>query len=44
MKAGFGRAWLRSAGLIISVLSKQNEGRFLEGLALLGWINNFDFF
>jgi hypothetical protein len=41
MKAGFGRASLCWGGLIISILSKPNQGRFLEGLALLGWIDNF---
>jgi hypothetical protein len=44
MKAGFRRATLRSAGLIISILSKGIEGRFSESLASLGWIDNFDVF
>jgi hypothetical protein len=35
MKAGFGRASLRSAGLIISIFSKPNEGSVSE--ASLCW-------
>jgi hypothetical protein len=44
MKAGFRKATLRWAGLIISIFSKPNEGRFSEGLVSLGWINDLDFF
>jgi hypothetical protein len=67
MRAGFWRASLRWAGLvipivskqrdgrlseaplrwegfIISIFSKQNEGGFWEGLASLGWIDNFGSF